>query len=198
MLARAGHSVVIVDSDPKMLAIAQDKLSCETVVVCSRVELVQGDGEDAANLISGDFDLACCHSVLMYQYDPVPILQALVNSVRQNGLISVLSLNTEARAMRCGLQGRWREAIASLEAGIQVDNQYIPSREHSREDVTQILEEAGARVKMWYGVGVFTDHFTEQVAVEDPAEVYLADWLAGTRDPYRQVARCFHLIAERL
>ncbi len=197
MLARAGHSVVIVDSDPKMLVVARDKLLNEPEAVCSRVELVQGDGEDAANLVGTDFDLACCHSVLMYQDDPAPMLLSLVELVRQNGLISVLSLNTEARAMRCGLQGRWLEAVASLEAGTQIDSRYIPSREHSREDVTKILEAAGAEVKAWFGVGVFTDHLTEQMVVDDPEVVYLAEWLAGNQDPYRLVARCFHLLAQR-
>ncbi len=125
------------------------------------------------------------------------MLLSLVEMVRQKGLISVLSLNTEARAMRCGLQGRWLEAVASLEAGTQIDSQYIPSREHSRKDVTKILEAAGAGVKAWFGVGVFTDHLTEQMVVENPEVVYEAEWLAGDRDPYRLVARCFHLLAQR-
>src|SRR5688572_29669543 len=67
MLARAGHSVVVIDFDPKMLAIAQDQLSIEAPEVYSRVELVLGNGEAAASLVGTDFDVACCHSVLMYQ-----------------------------------------------------------------------------------------------------------------------------------
>ena len=197
MLARAGHSVVAVDLDPNMLAIARHELSSESQEVRARVELILGDGEDAAGLVGTDFDLACCHSVLMYLDDPVPMLSGLVGLVRLGGLISVLDLNTQARAMRSGLQGRWREAAASLEAGTQIDTQYVPSREHSREKVTEIIEAAGAKAKGWYGVGVFTDHLTEKLVVEDPAEVYLVEWLAGNRDPYRQVARCFHLLAER-
>ena len=197
MLARAGHSVVIVDIDPKMLAIAKNKLSHESEVVRSRIELVQGDGEDVINLVGTDFDLACCHSVLMYEKNPAPILLSLINLVRQGGLISVLSINTEAIAMRCGLQGRWQEAIMSLEAGTQIDSKYLPSYDHSREDVTKILTASGAMVKTWYGVGVFTDHITEPIEVEDYTDIYLAEWLAGKQDPYRQVARCFHLLAER-
>jgi S-adenosylmethionine-dependent methyltransferase len=197
MLARAGHTVVVVDFDSKMLALAHDALSGEPQEVRSRVELVLGDGAAAASLVGTDFDLACCHSVLMYEDDPGPMLSGLVGLVRRGGLISVLSLNTEARAMRSGLQGRWREAAASLEAGRQIDSRYVQSREHTREEITQLLEAAGAKVKGWHGVGVFTDHLTETIVVEDPEDVYLAEWLAGNRDPYRQVARCFHLLAER-
>lgn len=89
MLARSGHSVVIVDLDPKMLAIAKHKLSSESKVVRLRIEMVQGDGEDVVNLVGTDFDLACCHSVLMYKENPAPMLLSLTNLVRQGGLISV-------------------------------------------------------------------------------------------------------------
>lgn len=196
MLARAGHSVVVVDFDANMLAIARDQLSSEPPEVKARVELIHGDGEASEILVGKDFDLACCHSVLMYQDDPAPLLATLVRLVRPGGLISIVSINTQARAMRCGLQGRWRETVASLEAGTQIDSRYFPSREHTREEITEILEACGARAKCWHGVGIFTDHLTEQLVVDEPEEVYRAEWLAGQQDPYRQVARCFHLLAD--
>ena len=197
MLARLGHSVVIVDSDPTMLSIAQDKLSDEPEEVRSRVELVLSDAAAATSLVGTGFDLACCHSVLMYEEDPAPMLLGLVHLVRAGGLISVLSTNPEASAMRCGLQGRWREAAATLQSGREVDSHLVSTHSHAREDVACVLEAAGARHRVWYGVGVFTDHHTEKIIVEDPEEVYWAEWLAGSQDPYRHVARCFHLIAER-
>jgi SAM-dependent methyltransferase len=197
MLARAGHSVVVVDFDPGMLAIAQNQLSREPQEVSSRVRLVLGEADAAGSFVGTDFDLACCHSVLAYEDDPAPILAELVSLVRHGGLISVLCVNREASAMRSGLQGQWREAIASLEAGTQVGGQYVPSREHTRREVTGILEASGATAIAWHGVGVFTDHLTETLVVPNPDEVYLAEWLAGNRDPYRQVARCFHIIAQR-
>lgn len=197
MLARAGHSVVIVDIDPGMLAIAKNKLLNEPEVIRSRVELIQGDGENVINLVGTDFDLACCHSVLMYQKNPAPMLLNLVNLVRPGGLISVLSINAEAIAMRSGLQGRWRETIASLKGDTQIDSQYLPSYDHSRKDVTKILKACGAKINNWYGVGIFTDHITKPITAEDIEDIYLAEWLAGNQDPYRQVARCFHLLAER-
>jgi S-adenosylmethionine-dependent methyltransferase len=197
MLARAGHSVVIVDPDPNMLAIARDALSIETAEVVQRVMLVSGDGETAEKLVGKDFDLACCHSVLMYQDDPVPLLRSVTALVRKNGLVSVLCVNKESAAMRTGLQGNWREAIATLETGTQRDSRYLPSRELRRAEVIDILQAAGAVTRAWYGIGVFTDHLTDKIVVDDPEEVYHAEYLAGSQDPYRQVARCFHIVAER-
>lgn len=197
LLARAGHSVVIVDCDERMLSAAQAHLSAEQVEVQKRVELVLAGGENAVSTVGCDFDLACCHSVLKYLEDPREMLGNLVRLVRHDGLVSVLSINTNSRAMRSGLQGRWGQAIASLVAGSQVDDQYLPCYEHSREDIAAELEAAGARQLFWQGVGIFTDHLTEDVTADDPRHVFLAEWLAGSHDPYRQIARCYHLLAER-
>lgn len=197
MLAEAGHTVVVVDIDPNMLAIARDLLSRESHDVQSRVELVLGDGSSASDAVGTGFDLACCHSVLMYEDQPTPMLVELVNLVRPGGLISVVSLNTEAYAMRSGLQGRWQDAARMLESADLVCAGLIQTRKHSRDEITRILEEAGATVSTWHGVGVFTDHLTETIVVDDPNVVYDVEWLAGNRDPYRQVARCFHLLAVR-
>lgn len=197
LLARAGHHVIVLDFDPKMLAVARDKLSSEPREVAARVELVLGNGEEAARLVGTGFDLACCHSVLMYQVDAAPMLTSLVSLVGRGGLLSVLGVNQESYAMRSGLQGRWKDAMMILEGGSS-DSQCVPSCKQTRGEVTQTLEEAGARVREWYGVGVFTDHLVGKLAAEDPEEVYRVEWLGGCRDPYRQVARCFHIIAERV
>lgn len=197
MLAEAGHSVVVVDIDASMLATAERLLSRQSQEVRSRVELVLGDGSSAADVVGTGFDLACCHSVLMYEDHPDPMLVELVNLVRPGGLISVVSLNTDAYAMRSGLEGRWHDAAQLLESGDLTPPGPIQTRKHSREEITRILEDAGATVNKWLGVGVFTDHLTETIVVDDPETVYLVEWLAGNRDPYRQVARCFHLLAVR-
>jgi len=198
MLARVGHSVTVVDIDPAMLSIAVAQLSEESLEVSSRVRLVLGDGETAENLVGTGFDLACCHSVLMYQHDPAPMVSALVRLVRPGGLISLLCVNAAASAMRSGLQGRWHEAAAKLQPDSELQQRHLTTYEHTVQQITDMLSAAGARAREWYGVGVFTDHRTEKIVVDDPEEIYAVEWLAGGRDPYRQVARCFHLLAERI
>lgn len=197
MLARLGHSVVVVDHDPAMLDMVREALADEAMTVRGRVELVLGAGEAAGHFVGTDFDLACCHSVLMYVDDPAPLISSLVQLVRPGGMISVLSTNKDAIAMRSGLQGRWREAAQSLLTGTQAGDGYAPSRDYAREDIVRLLEAAGASIKTWYGVGIFTDHLAASCCSDQIAEACALEWLAGSRDPYRQVARCFHLIAER-
>lgn len=197
MLARAGHRVLVLDFDPHMLALAEEELSLEPETVQARVELVLGDGRAAVRLVGSGFDVVCCHSVLMYEEDPRPMLSALVDLARRGGLISVLCVNAAALAMRGGLQGRWKETISTLETGTEDNSRYLPTRAHTVEELTQILSAADVTAKAWHGVGLFTDHLVDALAVDDLNEIYEAEWLAGNRDPYRQVARCFHLLAKR-
>lgn len=195
--ARAGHSVVIVDFDPNMLDIARDRVGKESVEVRSRVEFVLGDGLAVSSVGGTEFDVACCHSVIMYEEDPAPMLRNLVTAVRPGGLLSVISISPEASAMRSAMQGRWQEARATLEAGRETGEQYLPASDPSRDEVARILEASGARVAEWYGIGVFAEHYAGPANPDDVAEIYEVEWLAGSRDPYRGIARCFHLIAER-
>lgn len=197
MLARAGHSVTVLDIDPRMLRHAEMLAASEPEPVRARMRFILGEGQRGTALAGSGYDLVCCHSVLMYEDDPSPLIGELVRLARPEGLISILSVNPACNAMRSGLQARWKEVVATLQHGVQMDSLYLECREHTIENVGAALNRTGAHVLDWHGVGVFTDHLTDTIVADDPAEVILAEWLAGTRDPYRQVARCFHLIAQR-
>ncbi|WP_216895045.1 class I SAM-dependent methyltransferase [Nocardia alni] len=197
ILARAGHHVTVLDIDKAMLDHARGRLSNESEAVRTRIDLVLGDGLNARKEIGTGFDLACCHSVLMYMPDPAPLLCELVHLVRPTGLVSVLSTNGDAIAMRSGLQGRWEATIASLRTGKDQDDKSLPTYDHTRRFVSETLENFGAEVQAWYGVGVFVDHLTTPPPTDQLADICVAEWLAGQRDPYRDVARCFHLLALR-
>lgn len=195
--ARDGHSVVVLDFDPNMLDIARQRLDGEPPEVRARVELVLGDGLDAPAVVGSDFDVACCHSVVMYEEDPAPLLASVVGTVADGGLVSLLSINPEASAMRSAMQGRWREARGTLEAGRETGDQYVPGSDPTLDEVTRLLEKLGAHVMEWYGVGIFTEHYAKPVDASEVPDIYEVEWLAGSRDPYRGIARCFHLVAER-
>nr|HDS0979932.1 methyltransferase domain-containing protein [Pseudomonas putida] len=198
LLARAGHTVTILDIDPIMLEAARQRLMQESMLVQSRVTLVEGAGEDALEKVGDGFDAVCCHSVLLYVEDPLPLLQSLVNSTKRGGFVSVMSINSDAIAMRAGLQGHWTEAVEGLKHGHEAGVAYLPTAEPPLQTVRMLLAQMGAHIKAWYGVGIFTDHLTETLVAEDPQVVIEAEWLAGLQDPYRGVARCFHLVAERV
>lgn len=196
-LAREGHDVTILDLDGTMLEAARRRLDGEDSAVRRRVRLVQGAGEDTPRLVGDSHDLVCCHSVLMYVDDQQPLLRALVAATRLGGIVSVMSVNADAIAMRDGLQGRWRDALASLRHGSEAGSMYLPSAEPPLRDVAAAFAALGAPMRNWYGVGIFTDHLTQAVVADDPDEVVEVEWLAGLCEPYRGVARCYHMVAVR-
>jgi SAM-dependent methyltransferase len=197
-LARAGHTVTLLDPDPAMLERARAALAHQSDTVAARVTLHQVRGEDATALLGDEpFDLACCHGVTPYLTDPTPLLSALVKLIRPAGLISILAKNRQALAMRPGLEGRWADALAVIDHDSETGNLGVTSRADDINTVQRTLAAAGATTKTWYGVRVFTDHLGDAPVGEAFDQILNAEWIAGTRDPYRQIARMFHLITRR-
>lgn len=187
LLAQHGHSVTLVDLDPTMLQAASDRLSSLSPEVRQRVTLVQGTAASMAE--AEPFDVVCCHSVLMYEKDWHATLGRLVRLAGVGGIVSITSVNPEARAMRLGRQRRWREVIATIATGRNGDPGCIPCTDITRAELHQELAARGVAPIAWYGVGVFEDGSSE--------ESFAAEWLAGATDPYRSVARCFHIVGQR-
>ena len=63
--------------------------------------------------------------------------------------------------------------------------------------IETILASAGIAVTDWYGVGVFTDHLSGTAPTDEIDDICELEWLAGSLDPYRRVARSIHVLARR-
>ncbi len=196
-LAGAGHHVVLLDPDPEMLDGARARLAEAEPEVAERVELVLGYGEQAVELTGGGFDVVCCHGILMYVNDPEPLLRNVVGLARPGGLISVLAKNADAAAMRPALEGRWADALVALQAGIDLGGHNVTSRSDTVEGIEALLAAAGATSEVWYGLRIFSDHYGDAPAGPGIDELCELEWLAGTRDPYRRVARLIHVLARQ-
>ncbi|WP_063910175.1 methyltransferase domain-containing protein [Herbidospora yilanensis] len=197
LLARAGHRVTLLDPDQGMHKRAADRISGESEQVRDRITLVEGTADQAGHLAENGFDLVCCHGVLMYAENPHAFLNDLASAVRPGGLVSLLTKNADGLAMRPALEGRWADAVAVLGAGSVEGNLGVSSRADALSAVEAILGEAGVTTCQWYGVRVFTDHLGDAPVGEGFDYVLEAEWQAGCRDPYRQIARLFHLIGQK-
>ncbi|MEU7906382.1 methyltransferase domain-containing protein [Actinoplanes sp. NPDC049118] len=197
-LARAGHHVTILDPDTAMLDEAAAALKNEPDTVTDRVVLHPAGWEDALSMFEpGSFDGVLNHGVLMYVDKPEALLTVLVQLARPGGLLSIMTKNQQVLAMRPGLQGRWGDALAVIDADTETGNLGVASRGDDPDTVADILASAGAPLVRWYGVRVFTDHLADAPVGADFDETLEAEWAAGSRDPYRRVARLFHLVAQR-
>lgn len=197
-LARAGYEVTVLDTSPKMLGEARRRLEAETPDIRGRVRLVEGAGERAPGLLGkGAFDAVLCHGVLMYLEDPGEMVRALAALMRPGGMVSVLAKNAASLAMRPALKGHYADALPLIGADRAAGGLGVVTRGDTVEGLGAAFEEAGLAVEAWYGVRVFTDHLGETAPGEDLAGILDLEWKAGTRDPYRSVARLIHLVARK-
>jgi S-adenosylmethionine-dependent methyltransferase len=197
-LSRKGYAVTIIDPSKEMLAEARSRLAREDAVVRRRVRLYEGEGERAHETLGGEtFDAVLCHGVLMYLEDARPMIHALSALLRPGGVVSVLAKNASALAMRPALEGRYQDALSSLEIDRDRGRLGVTTRGDTVEDLYAAFREAGIEELRWYGVRVFTDHLGDRRPGEDLSEVLELEWEAGRREPYRSVARLIHVLGSK-
>ena len=197
-LARKGYEVTILDPSPEMLDEARRRLASEDEDVRRRVCLVEGEGERGHEVLGGEkFDAVLCHGVLMYLEDAWPMIQGLSTLAPSGGIVSVLTKNASALAVRPALEGRYRDALSLLEADRDLGRLGVITRGDTIEGLSEAIAEAGLAVERWYGVRVFSDHLGDSVPGEDLPEILELEWEAGKREPYRSVARLIHMVGRR-
>jgi S-adenosylmethionine-dependent methyltransferase len=194
-LLRKGHEVTILDPSPRMLAQAHRRLASEDEGVRRRARLVEGTGERAHGVLGGEtFDAVLCHGVLMYLDDARPMIRALFALARPGGIVSVLTKNAAALAVRPAFEGRYGDALSTLETNRDLGRLGVITRGDTVQGLSGVFAEAGLVVERWYGVRVFTDHLGDTTPGEDLPEMLELEWEAGKREPYRSVARLIHLV----
>jgi 2-polyprenyl-3-methyl-5-hydroxy-6-metoxy-1,4-benzoquinol methylase len=195
-LARLGHRVTIVDPSKPMLAAAAEIVGRAPPEVANRVRLVEADGEAAPELLGArGFDAVLCHGVLMYLDDPEPLVVALAELARPGALVSVVTKNRQAMAVRPGLAGEWAEALAAFDAVREVNGLDLETRADDPEELAELLNRHAIEPVARYGVRHFTEGWARGRPPTDSVDDVLAVELeASRRDPYRQLSRLFHLV----
>jgi SAM-dependent methyltransferase len=197
-LARAGYDVTLLDSSAAMLAKARQRLPA---ALRDRVTFVEADGADAEEAVGGRrFDAVLCHGVLGYLERPEPVLDQLCRCAAPGGLVSIMTGNADAAAVRPAMEGRWEDALEAFGARTEIGVLGLPTRADTVAELSEALRSRGVEPLEWYGVWLFVDWLDLSGAGPDPAEaerVAAVELEAGRRDPYRRLSRVFHLVGRR-
>jgi SAM-dependent methyltransferase len=203
-LAREGYQVTIVDPSAAMLARARERLAGEPAEVAGRVRLVEATAEqaraalDSMGLVGVRFAGVLCHGVIMYLNDPEPLVAALAGLAERGGIVSLVAKNTAALVTRPALAGDWARALASFDTDRQVNGLGLDTRADTVEGLTALMARHGLHRLAWYGVRLFTDSWTPpHLGADADTEALEVELQASRRDPYRQMSRLFHVIAQR-
>ena len=203
-LARAGYEVTVVDSSAAMLDKARQRLVQLPEPARDRVRFVQADGRRAAEALGGRrFAAVLCHGVLGYLDDPEPLVDQLCECAAPGGLVSIMTGNAHAAAVRPAMERRWSDALAGFDVRTDVGVLGVRGRADTVEEVGELLRARGVRAERWYGVWLFVDWLEFGGTELDPtdsqevAAIAAVELEAARRDPYRQLSRVFHLVGRK-
>jgi S-adenosylmethionine-dependent methyltransferase len=203
-LARAGYEVTLLDPSPAMLDKARQRLEQLPSDVRARVTLMEGDGEHADEVVDGRrFAAVLCHGVLGYLEHPEPLVDQLCRCAADGGIVSIMTGNAKAMAVRPALERRWDDALASFDATTEIGVLGVPTRADTVEELSELVQRRGVVPLRWYGVWLFVDWLEfggAQLDPSDAAQVTAAaavELEASRRDPYRRLSRVFHLVARK-
>ena len=203
-LAQAGYEVTLLDPSQAMLDKARQRLRALPRDAQRRVTLVQADGENADEAVDGRrFAAVLCHGVLGYLEQPEPLVNQLCQCAAAEGVVSIMTGNAKAMAVRPALERRWDDALASFDARAEIGVLGVPGRADTVEELSELMRSRGVEPLRWYGVWLFVDWLEFSGAELDPgdskevAATAAVELEASRRDPYRQLSRVFHLVGRK-
>jgi S-adenosylmethionine-dependent methyltransferase len=151
-LARAGYEVTLLDPSPAMLDKARARLRRLPADAGQRVTFVEADGENADEAVNGRrFAAVLCHGVLGYLDQPAPLVDQLCRCAAAGGVVSIMTGNADAAAVRPALERRWEDALASFDARTEIGVLGVPGRTDTVEELSALLRNRGVEPLRWYG-----------------------------------------------
>lgn len=203
-LAQAGYDVTLLDPSQAMLDKAQQRLHRLPGEAQERVTLLQADGEHADEAVNGQrFAAVLCHGVLGYVDRPEPLVDRLCRCAAAGGIVSIMTSNANAMAVRPALERRWDDALASFDVRSEIGVLGVPARADTVEELSRLMRSRGVEPLRWYGVWLFVDWLEFSGAELDPSDakqvvaMAAVELEASRRDPYRQLSRVFHLVGRK-
>ena len=194
-LAGLGHQVIGFDASDSMLQAAEERLA---EAGFAGVQFHRGDACSALSTYGAQaFDLVLSHGVLMYQQDPGAFVAEHLDLVRDNGTLSLLAKNSDALAFRAAHEASLDEAIRLLDDSQSLGHLGVPTGAQTIQRLADIGFAAGATVRSWAGVRMFTDTPSDILLQADDDKVVELEWLAARRDPYRRTAALLHVLLVR-
>jgi hypothetical protein len=131
------------------------------------------------------------------------MVSQLCECAAADGIVSIMTGNAKASAVRPALERRWDDALASFDARTEIGVLGVPGRADTVEEISALLQRNGVQPLDWYGVWLFVDWLEFSGAELDPtdakqvAATAAVELEASKRDPYRQLSRVFHLVGRK-
>lgn len=149
---------------------------------------------------TAEYDLVCCHGVLMYLPESGPAIRQLAAFVKPAGYLSVLTKNGAAVGFREAMKRQYDVAATLIRqaAPASVGHLGIATRGDSAAALEQLLQQAQLLTLAWHGVRIFHDHEAGWAPSEtEYAAALELEWAAAEKSPFRDVAPLIHIVGRR-
>jgi S-adenosylmethionine-dependent methyltransferase len=192
-LAELGYGVVAVDPSQAMVDRAEslrqdtDPPPSVNFQIGDASTVLEEHGESS-------FDLVLSHGVIMYQEDPGAFIAEQMALLRPGGILSLLAKNAEALVYRAAQEASVDEAMRVLDDSHSLGHLGVSTGAQTMQELADFGLAAGATVRSWAGVRIFSDSPTDVLREADDEKVIDLEWLAARRDPYRTTAPLLHLL----
>lgn len=196
LLAKLGHQLVMADPSERMLEQARAMFAAE--VPDADVQFIHAPVQRLLELEGCDkpFDLVLFHAVLEWLAEPETTLKAMTPLLRVGGHLSLMFYNRDALVFRNLIRGNWNK----LESGsLQGDpGGLTPMHPLPLGQVEQWLLQMEMQVLSRAGVRVIYDYMDRKMRDKRSVEAWVNIEMKYARsEPYLQMGRYLHLIAER-
>lgn len=198
-LARAGHTITLVDSSAAMLADA--RAAAATAGLADQLQVIEHDVDALGERLAAPvFDLVLCHNVIQYVPSVERLLDQLAAVLHPGGLLSLVSINRHSAPLQAAfLHHDLDRAFASLDDHVQKTTIFeTPMTMFTAEEVTALLTPRGFTSVDHYGVRCLCDYWGSTEEKLQPAVMAQIERLERRMTntfPYKHLARYFQLIA---
>lgn len=191
-LAHQGADIHLGDISEAMLAVAIAQFQKAQRPLNARPCRLQ----DMHTVFPGTFSIVLNHAVLEWLERPFEALPLLCDKVAENGWLSLLFYNKHGHQWRQLMNGR-THAPASANPHLR-NNGNAPQHPLDPIEVEQHLNALGFSVTRWRGIRCIHDHMHQKIRQRIGQEaVNEADLSFGLQEPYRQLGRYVHFLAQR-
>lgn len=200
-LAVQGHSITLVDFSKEMLADA--RRVAQEHNVSDRMTFHHADLATLPVLFPKPvFDVVLCHNVIQYVEDIEALLKMVCQPLKQDGLFSLISVNSASDTYRKALfEHDFEAALANIDATSMHAFVFdAPLIRRKTEDVIETLQSIGCTLLGRYGIRSVCDYIPDNKPKFDPtffAQLEQLEHALSDRYPFYLLARYFHLIARK-
>lgn len=203
-LAQAGYDVTLLDPSPAMLTKARERWERLPEQARARVTFLEADGLEAQQAVHDQrFAAVLCHGVIGYLEQPEPLAEQLCRCAAEGGIVSIMTGNANAGAVRPALERRWDDAMSSFDARHEIGVLGVRGRADTVTELSELMRRGGVEPVRWYGVWLFVDWLEFSGVELDPDDeeqvqaTAAVELEASRRDPYRGISRVFHLVGRK-